>query len=91
MANVVDIHRRSELPPQELKQYVALISVPISADCDRIALERAFDFANTLTHKDSECVAGHVETVAVAGRLDVRRIVHDVLDGLPNVTFVSPT
>lgn len=43
--------------------YRALISVPITAPDDREAVERAVDFANSLTHPGSDVIAGHVELV----------------------------
>jgi hypothetical protein len=47
-----------------MRQWRALLSVPIEAKTERGAWMRATKYANTLTHPGSPVIAGQVEVVA---------------------------
>jgi hypothetical protein len=59
------VNHNSEISKTE-KSYRALISVPISAEDDEEAYERASEFANSLRHPGSETIAGHIELLIEA-------------------------
>jgi hypothetical protein len=60
-----------------MKQYRALISVPISAKSDEDAVRQGVDYAHSLCHPGSEVIAGHLELVGEVreGLLGVLRVV----------------
>jgi hypothetical protein len=70
------------------KRYRALISVPITADSDRDAVEQAVAYAHSLLHPDAQVVAGHLELVGEAG--DALMQIVRVIDEDPLFTTQLP-
>ena len=49
-----------------MPNYRAIVSIPIEAPDDLVAVHRAFEYAASLRHPDSDVVAGHCELVCQA-------------------------